>query len=106
MQSVIMTSLPTSLALMAALFTLYTAFSMPCLYRFGVEKGRTVQMMLMIVFMAMAGGVSALTAERGVSALSHIGPAVLLLGILLASLALLIASYFISVKWYRYTPNL
>ena len=104
-QSSVMTDLPTSVSLMAVLFSLYTAFSMPCIYRFGMEKGRIMQMVLMLAFMMAAGAVSMLTAENEIPFLSHMEPSLLLPGMLLVSIGVLIASYFLSVKWYRYTPN-
>lgn len=106
LQSVIMTSLPDSLMLMTTLFSFYTAFSTPCLYRFGVEKGRVVQTVLMIVFMMAAGVAAALTADAETDALLAAIPLPLPLVLLLMGLVLLTASYFLSVKWYRYTPNL
>ena len=104
-QSAVMTALPTGVAMMTALFSLYTAFSMPCIYRFGMEKGRIMQMVLMLAFMMAAGAVSMLTAENEIPFLSHMEPSLLLPGMLLVSIGVLTASYFLSVKWYRYTPN-
>ena len=104
-QSSVMTDLPTSVSLMAVLFSLYTAFSMPCIYRFGMEKGRIMQMVLMLAFMMAAGAVSMLTVENEIPFLSHMEPSLLLPGMLLVSIGVLTASYFLSVKWYRYTPN-
>ena len=98
--------LPMNLGLTVFLFSFYTALSMPCLYRFGVEKGRMVQTALMLVFMIAAGTVAALAENEDFLMLLHISPDLLLAGLVLLSIGLLAASYFASVKWYRYTPNL
>ena len=65
-QSALMVSLPMNLGLTVFLFSFYTALSMPCLYRFGVEKGRMVQTALMLVFMIAAGTVAALADRKSV----------------------------------------
>ena len=100
-------ALPANLALMVAITFFYAAFSMPLLYRFGVEKGRVMQSVLMIAFMVVAGIVSSMIVmpDRPEQLSQWLtGP----LPFLLAAVGtvLFILSYFLSVKWYRYTDNL
>ena len=87
----------------------YLSISFPLLYRFGSEKGRTIQTVLMMFFMVWAGVFSALVAAvagsvKALHLLEQVPPLSAVLGIilLLFSFTLLYFSYCLSVKWYRY----
>jgi len=89
----------------------YIAISFPLLYRFGTEKGRMIQTLLMMFFMIWGGIFSALLAAVSANAnalllLERIPPLAGILSVilLLFSALLLFLSYLLSVKWYRYIP--
>ena len=95
------------LAIYLVLIAVMTAVVYPLLYRFGSERGRMIQMALMILFMVAAGVLGGLALEPAALDLLRGRGAALVFALLPGIAAVLfLLSFLLSVRWYRYvTPD-
>ena len=82
---------------------IYCALSMPVNLRFGVEKGRIVMIIMMILVGAILGGSASIQEdEAAMQVLGNMaasGMAKLLFGVLLVCVLFTIGSYLVTIKW-------